>query len=322
MTSPYMALRGELERLRDCFRHEGLTRSGLLAQRYWDADQIAPEGWAAFASRVARADCWEEWHLLAGGEGLIRLHGDGTALDAFARLAESGWLALVALEQAPAPGAITLGYDGHLCGWLTAVFETALAAMTPSLRLEYERWGLADDEVESLNEFDPSYWCESGVDRHPVHPYVQTLTRDLFTASADAIGCWLDPDHVLSIDWRLDDLPIRLPAVAGQIEVVASPLDKPGLVATDELTTREAAKFLKVSVDTLNAHVRDGRLPRRSVSPHGSSRGPFLYKASDLTKLRDMGYRRTLPKVAAGGAKPRRGTKPPPVEPVYEGLDL
>lgn len=320
-TARYVALRGVLERLRHQFEHDGLRHNGLLAQRFWDAEQLTDDGWDAFARRASDSRSWEEWHVLAGGEGLIRLYGDRTALDDFARLAESGWLALAALEQAPAPGQVILGNDSHLSGWLAAVFETALATMTPTLRLEFERWGLEDAEVQSLNEFDPGYWCGSDVYRHPAYPCVQMLARDLFISSAEAIGCWLDPDSVVSVDWRLDDLPIRLPAVGSATGVAGTISEKPLLPTTDELTTRDAALFLKVSVDTLNAHVRAGRLPRRNVSPHGSSRGPFLYKVSDLTKLRDMDYRRTLPRTAPRGAKPRRAA-PPPAEPDYDDLDL
>lgn len=318
-TTLYTALRGELERLRQQFEHDGPHHNGLLAQRYWDAEQLTDEGWEAFVRRAARPQVWEEWHVLAGGEGLIRLSGDNTSLDAFTRLAESGWLALAALEQVRAPGQVILGNDGHLCGWVTAVFETALAAMTPTLRLDYERWGLADEEVAALNELDPSYWHGEGDDRHPAHPCVQTLSRDLFISSAEAIACWLDPDHVLTVDVRLDDLPIRLPSVDGPHPDIASGAEKLPLAGTDELSTRDSAAFLNVSVDTLNAHVRAGRLPRRNVSPHGSSRGPFLYKVADLAKLRDGSYRRTVPRDQPKRVKARKVAPP---EPNYDGLDL
>lgn len=318
--SRYAALRGELERLRLEFAREGARHNALLAQRYWDAEPLADAGWESFASRAASPGGWEEWHVLAGGEGLIRFNGDGSALDAFTRLAESGWLVLAGLEQAPAPGEVTLGNDAYLCGWVAAVFETALAAMTPTLRLEYERWGLLDGEGEALTEFDPGYWYGGGADRHPAHPFVQSLTRDLFSTSAEAIACWLDPDHVLTVDVRLDDLPIRLPTVVGPSPSVSLVPAKSALAATDELSTREAAGYLNVSVDTLNAHVRAGRLPRRNVSPHGSSRGPFLYKVADLAKLRDGSYRRTVPSDQPKRVKARKVAPPP--EPDYDGLDL
>ena len=319
-TARYVALRGVLERLRHQFEHDGPRHNGLLAQRYWDAEQLTDDGWEAFTRRASDSRSWEEWHVLAGGEGLIRVSGDRTALDDFTRLAESGWLALAALEQSPESGLVTLGNDGHLCGWVTAVFETALAAMTPTLRLAYERWGLADEEVADLNELDPSYWHGEGDDRHPAHPCVQTLTRDLFISSAEAIACWLDPDHVLTVDVHLDDLPIRLPSVDGPHPDIASGAEKLALAGTDELSTRDSAAFLNVSVDTLNAHVRAGRLPRRNVSPHGSSRGPFLYKVADLAKLRDNAYRRAVPRGQPKAAKTRRAAPPP--EPNYDHLDL
>ena len=170
-TTRYAAFRGELQRLRLEFEREGARHNALLTQRYWDAEPLTDEGWGAFASRAASPGSWEEWHILAGGEGLIRFHGDGTSLDGYTRLAESGWLVLTALEQAPAPGEVALGNDAYLCGWVAAVFETALAAMTPTLRLEYERWGLRDEEVDAPNEFDPAYWHGSGAEPGaPVRP--------------------------------------------------------------------------------------------------------------------------------------------------------
>jgi hypothetical protein len=314
----YTALRSELERLSRHFEAEAGINRGLYAQRFWDADHLSDEGWSAFARRASGRLEWEEWHVLNGGEGVIRVYSNGNAIDAFKRLAEGGWLSLAALEQEPGPGLVTLGDDAGLCGWMSAVFETALAAMTPTLRLDYSRWGLTDEAVEEVNEFDPDYWCGDGGERHPAHPFVQTLAGDLFSSSATAIACWLDPDHVPTVDVRLDDLPIRLPAADAP---PAAARDNPVMAETGELTTREAAAYLKIGVDTLKAHVLAGRLPRRNVSPHGSGRGPFLYKVADLAKLRDGSYRRTLPRDQPKAA-PAKRAKPAPPEPGYDHLDL
>lgn len=312
----YTGLRDELERLRRRFEAEAGFHRGLYAQRFWDADQLSDEGWEAFTRRAAHRTQWEEWHVLNCGEGVIRLYGDSGVLDAFSRLTEGGWLSLEALEQGPGPGIVTLGNDSGLCGWLSAVFETALAAMTPTLRLEYGRWGLADERVGEVSEFDTAYWHGAGVERHPAHPCVQTLIADLFSSSATAIACWLDPDNIPTVEARMDDLPIRLPA-AGILPAVTQA--KPVAAVTGELTTREAAGYLNVSVDTLDAHIRAGRLPRRNVSPHGSSRGPFLYKVADLDKLRDGDYRRVVPK---DPPKKSKGRPAAPHEPDYDDLDL
>lgn len=313
----YSGLRVELDRLRQQFARSGGVR--LFAQRYWGAGQLPESGWEAFARRAAQPQTWEEWHLLADGEGLIRFYGDHAALDDFNRMAESGWLTLAALERLPEPSLITLGADSDLCGWMSAVFETALAAMTPTLHLKYEQWGLDEDEVDDLNKFDSAYWFGEGDERHPAHPFVQSLTRDLFVSSAEAIGCWLDPDHVLTVDVRLDDLSIRLPSLERPCSNPSEQVERVPPAGADELSTRDAATFLKVSVDTLNAHVRAARLPRRNISPHGSSRGPFLYRVADLAKLRDSDYRRAVPR---GQPKTVNKRKTAPPEPDYDDLDL
>lgn len=73
--------RGVLERLRQQFEHDGIRHKGLLAQRFWDAEQLTDDGWEAFTRWASDSRSWEEWHVLAGGEGLIRLsrgsHGPG-----------------------------------------------------------------------------------------------------------------------------------------------------------------------------------------------------------------------------------------------------
>lgn len=89
----------------------------------------------------------------------------------------------------------------------------------------------------------------------------------------------------------------------------------------EEMGTEEAAAHLNVSVDTLNGHVRAGRLPRRNVSPDGASKGPYLYKVADLDKLRDVSYRRIVPGDRRPGARPRRAAAPT-AQPNYDHLDL
>ena len=90
-------------------------------------------------------------------DGVVtRLCGDRASLDDFTRLAESRWLALAALGQSPEPGLVILGNDGHSCGWVTAVFETALAALEKGL---YE-W-FADRGIEP-QDYPPFSWKEGG----------------------------------------------------------------------------------------------------------------------------------------------------------------
>ncbi len=312
----YPLLRDELRRLAEHFRQSAAAYPGLRCQRVWDANPVSDAGWERFADANPLDAAWQETHLLAGGDGLLRYYGNFAALGPFTALADGGWLALARLETL-AEAHVVLGNSGYADGWVEAVVETALSTMTPVLRVECERWNLPEEQLGGLDDAAPGYWSDAGPDRYPVHPCVQSLSLDAFASSAEAIRLWLDPTACVTVGLRLDDLAIRLPARGS-----ASATPPPAAAAhhpDDELDTKAAAAYLGISPDTLERYYRQRLLPRRNIAPPGSGKPRYRYKVADLTRARRHGEQWAAPD--APPARKRRRT-PSDAEPTYDHLDL
>lgn len=83
-----------------------------------------------------------------------------------------------------------------------------------------------------------------------------------------------------------------------------------------ELSRREAARFLGISLDTLVELHRSGCLLFRDASPPGSARPLYRYAVKDLEEFIQSGYRRESPEPARA---PRRPSSRPQK---YDHLDL
>ncbi|HEY1186190.1 MAG TPA: helix-turn-helix domain-containing protein [Gemmata sp.] len=313
----YSTLRDELRRLEPAFRASAAAYPGLRCQRVWDGNTVTEAGWERFADANPLPHAWQESHVLAGGDGLLRFTGDPAAFAAFTAVADGGWVVLDRLQEL-AEAQVTLGQSGYADGWVEAVFETAVATMTPVLRVECDRWELTEDELEELNEYDPSYWSDDGPDRYPLHPCVQTFVLDVFTSSAEAIRLWLDPDAVVSVDLRMDDLAIRLPAFASTPDSIPALTPKIVPHPDDELDTKAAAAYLGVSPDTLERYFQSRLLPRRNIAPPGSGMPRYRYRVADLMRARQQREQWATPKPPAA----RRRRPPPDAKPTYDHLDL
>ena len=86
----------------------------------------------------------------------------------------------------------------------------------------------------------------------------------------------------------------------------------------DELTTRESAAYLSVSVETLEKYVKGGLLARRDISPPGSGKPRYRFRVADLARLKSQGYRNLTPKHDSK----RKGHRPKGEPKTYDHLDL
>jgi predicted ArsR family transcriptional regulator len=89
-------------------------------------------------------------------------------------------------------------------------------------------------------------------------------------------------------------------------------------VTPPELSRREAARYLGVSIDTLIELQAAGLVRYRNASPPGSGKPRYRYPVADLDSLMRQGYRRDPPRAAK--APSRRQKRPRPQ--TYEHLDL
>jgi hypothetical protein len=106
------------------------------------------------------------------------------------------------------------------------------------------------------------------------------------------------------------------------VERIVERIERKQRVVPPDLSRREAARYMGVSVDTLTKFQRQGLLRYRNASPPGSGKPKYLYPVEDLDQLIRQGYRQDLPLPAkapapSGRLKPKR---PQPQK--YEHLDL
>lgn len=90
-----------------------------------------------------------------------------------------------------------------------------------------------------------------------------------------------------------------------------------GRVTPPELSRKEAARYLGVSIETLEKFQKAGLIRYRNASPEGSGKPRFRYPIADLDQFMQRGYRRDLPGPAKK-PKPRRK----PERQSYPHLDL
>lgn len=88
-------------------------------------------------------------------------------------------------------------------------------------------------------------------------------------------------------------------------------------VTPPELSRKEAAQYLGVSVETLEKFQKAGLLRYRNASPEGSGKPRFRYPITDLDQFMQKGYRRDLPGTAKK-PRPRRNRE----RQSYPHLDL
>lgn len=89
-------------------------------------------------------------------------------------------------------------------------------------------------------------------------------------------------------------------------------------VVPPELSRREAAAYLGVSIETLLEFQRAGLLRYRNASPPGSGKPRYRYPVADLDRLMQQGYRRDQPPPRNVPARRRKQVHPQ----TYEHLDL
>jgi hypothetical protein len=71
----------------------------------------------------------------------------------------------------------------------------------------------------------------------------------------------------------------------------------------DEMSSRDAAAFLGISVDSLNKLFRNGQLARRNASPEGSGKPRYRYRIADLERMKREGFRLLAKPPAASAPK-------------------
>jgi hypothetical protein len=200
-------LRIELMRLLDHFERAAGRCAPIYHQLLWTLAPMTVEAWSAFVSaNEAAVGGRHEWDIFPDGQACGLLRGDGEGWEEFRRLAASGSLLLEAFKP---EGESKVSAPGHHT-WLSVVHDTAAAAATAILRLEYGLWGAAaetrPDELETLAKE-----TTGGEVRFPKHPQVQTLHHDLFVSSAEAIRLWLDPDSAVTVGVPLCAWPVTIP---------------------------------------------------------------------------------------------------------------
>ena len=73
------------------------------------------------------------------------------------------------------------------------------------------------------------------------------------------------------------------------------------------MSSRDAAEFLGISVDSLNKLYRNGQLARRDSSPHGSGKPRYPYRIADLERMKREGFRQLAKPTSASRPKRVKG---------------
>ena len=81
----------------------------------------------------------------------------------------------------------------------------------------------------------------------------------------------------------------------------------PTPVQPDEMSSRDAAAFLGISVDSLNKLFRNGQLARRNASPEGSGKPRYRYRIADLERMKREGFRQLAKPPVASRPKRLKG---------------
>jgi hypothetical protein len=89
-------------------------------------------------------------------------------------------------------------------------------------------------------------------------------------------------------------------------------------VVPPELSRRDAARYLGVSVETLKELQEAGLFRYRNASPPGSGKPRYRYPVEDLDRFMRQGYCRDRPKPAVPPGHRRKQVQPR----TYEHLDL
>ena len=89
-------------------------------------------------------------------------------------------------------------------------------------------------------------------------------------------------------------------------------------VVPPELSSREAAQYIGVDVDTLHDIRKRGLVLYRNASPPGSGKPRYRFPVADLDRFMQQSYRRDLPRPAKAPARHRKQAQPQN----YEHLDL
>lgn len=131
-----------------------------------------------------------------------------------------------------------------------------------------------------------------------------------------------------AVDWPSLVAWETLPAIRADLDLLPHPVRDGGATvrpegeggrpAPSELSRRDAARYLGISVETLLEFQRGGLLRYRNASPPGSGKPRYRYPVEDLDRLMREGYRRDTPRPRATRTS-GRGRQAPQR---YEHLDL
>jgi len=106
--------------------------------------------------------------------------------------------------------------------------------------------------------------------------------------------------------------------IQAAVERILERVNRTLRVVPPELSSREAARYIGVSVDTLRVFQKLGLIRYRDASPPGSGKRLYRYPVADLDRLMEQGYRRDTPRPVKAPTHRRQ-----PVQPQgYEHLDL
>ena len=130
------------------------------------------------------------------------------------------------------------------------------------------------------------------------------------------------------VDWASLVAWETLPAIRADLDPLPHPVREGGAedcsgraaarTVLTELSRRDAALYLGISVETLLEFQRGGMLRYRNSSPPGSGKPRYRYPVEDLDRLMREGYRRDPPRPTATRVPGRKRQAPQ----AYEHLDL
>lgn len=178
----------------------------------FDRDDITSESWSAFAA-ANRSKDWQAWHGPVEGQEFDwfgRFYGDEAGLAEFKQLAHSLYLVIRQIDP-------RLGADGGFDQCLDLLHRIAAYWPTQLIRSDEGRWGLGVEHEQQKNAYAESEnfeeFCElddledsTATDEQgvvcPLHPIVDTIQNNLYSAFASLIGMIMDDENAFFIsEW-------------------------------------------------------------------------------------------------------------------------
>ena len=197
------AIRATLIQLCEEFKRAGEMYPALYHQQLLvDPEflEMTPESWRAFAEANSPPVIgeWQSWHGPVQGPYFLwygRFFGSGEGLVEYKQLTESLFFALRTIdERLPDQG----GYEAML----ERLHEIADKWPSPLLRSKETVWNVLETNVGGQNPIDELHARivkdKIGTE-YPLHPFVETIDLNLFSATSDAIRRILDDETTLFI---------------------------------------------------------------------------------------------------------------------------